>query len=82
MTVDPTDPDTFAEGDQGRGITPDGLGIEELDQEVPEADAAEQHTAWQQRGDDPPTRIDKSSANEADAAEQARAVTIDEDDYR
>ncbi|MER6994173.1 hypothetical protein [Streptomyces sp. NPDC000410] len=77
MAVDPTDPETFTEDDQG---PEDELG--ELDEEVPEADAAEQHTELQQREDDPLTEIDREAANEADAAEQARVVTIDEDDYR
>ncbi|MFD7231736.1 hypothetical protein [Streptomyces sp. NPDC059881] len=80
MAVDPTDPETFAEDDQGRSITLDEL--EELDEETPEADAAEQHTELQQRGDEPLDRLEPGEANEADAAEQARVVELDEDDYR
>ncbi|MGW1884125.1 hypothetical protein [Streptomyces sp. NPDC001970] len=80
MAVDPTDPETFSEDDQGQGIAVDELA--ELDQEVPEADAAEQHTELQQRKDEPLKRIGSNEANEADTAEQARVVALDEDDYR
>jgi hypothetical protein len=71
MTVDPSDPETFED------IQPD-----EPDEETPRADAAEQHTDLQQRSDEPLTDIDRTSANEADAVEQTRVVTQDEDDYR
>ncbi|MEX0169202.1 hypothetical protein [Streptomyces sp. LMG1-1-1.1] len=71
MTVDPSEPDTFAEEE-----------VALLEQEIPEADAAEQHTEVQQREDEPVTHIEHESANEADASEQARVVTLDEDDYR
>ncbi|WP_175412193.1 hypothetical protein [Streptomyces sp. TRM64462] len=81
MTVDPTDPETRTEpsGDSGAAAA---VLDEELDEETPEADAAEQHTDLQQREDDPLTRIDPATANEADAVEQARVVALDEDDYR
>ncbi|MEU0633138.1 hypothetical protein ACFU98_08950 [Streptomyces sp. NPDC057575] len=71
MTVDPSDPETFED------IQPD-----EPDQETPRADAAEQQADLQQRRDEPLTEIDRDSANEADAAEQARVVAQDEDEYR
>ncbi|MFB6841762.1 hypothetical protein [Streptomyces sp. NPDC056361] len=71
MTVDPSEPDTFAEEE-----------VVLLEQEIPEADAAEQHTELQQREDEPVTHIEHESANEADASEQARVVALDEDDYR
>ncbi|MER5616303.1 hypothetical protein [Streptomyces sp. NPDC002215] len=71
MTVDPSDPETFED------IQPD-----EPDQETPRADAAEQRADLQQRRDEPLTEIDRDSANEADAAEQARIVAQDEDEYR
>ncbi|MFJ8657684.1 hypothetical protein [Streptomyces sp. NPDC093795] len=71
MTVDPTEPDTFTEEE-----------VEVLDEEIPEADAAEQHTELQQREDEPLTHVERDSANEADASEQARVVALDEDDYR
>ncbi|MET9349760.1 hypothetical protein [Streptomyces termitum] len=71
MSVDPSEPDTFSdEEDAG------------LDQEVPEADAAEQQTALRPDEDAPLGDVDRDAANEADAAEQARVVTLDEDDYR
>jgi hypothetical protein len=71
MTVDPNEPDTFAEEE-----------APVLDEETPEADAAEQHADLQQREDEPHTHLEQESANEADASEQARVVSLDEDDYR
>ncbi|MFC8589199.1 MULTISPECIES: hypothetical protein [unclassified Streptomyces] len=71
MTVDPTEPDTFAEEE-----------VVELDEETPEADAAEQHAELRPRRDEPLTHVERESANEADASEQARVVELDEDDYR
>ncbi|MEU8507043.1 hypothetical protein AB0C40_20390 [Streptomyces brevispora] len=71
MTVDPSDPETF------EGVQPDDPG-----QETPEADAAEQQTELRPEGDEPLTELDRNHANEADAAEQARIVADDEDDYR
>ncbi|QGV78705.1 hypothetical protein [Streptomyces ficellus] len=75
MTVDPTDPETFE-------TTENGEASVALDEETPEADAAEQHRELQQHGDDPLTRVDPAVANPADAAEQTRVVDQDEDDYR
>ncbi|MFI2371026.1 hypothetical protein [Streptomyces sp. NPDC018833] len=72
MTVDPTEPETFTEDDD----------TATNDSEVPEADAAEQHADIRPEGDDPVNRSEPDAANEADAAEQARVVTLDEDDYR
>lgn len=79
MTVDPTDPDTFETPADG-GTRP----------EVPEADAAEQQAELLPTDDDAGASggasgdpIDPADAvNDADAAEQARIVEIDEDDYR
>ncbi|MGC4944689.1 hypothetical protein ACLQ2N_00525 [Streptomyces sp. DT224] len=71
MTVDPRDPETFED------VQPD-----EPDQETPEADAAEQQADLRPEGDEPLTDLDRSGASEADAADQARAVPQDEDDYR
>lgn len=71
MTVDPSDPETFEDSQ------PD-----EPDPEVPEADSAEQRAGVRPERDEPLTGIDRGTANEADAAEQARVVTQDEDDYR
>ncbi|MCX4819221.1 hypothetical protein OG883_04735 [Streptomyces sp. NBC_01142] len=72
MPGDPTDPEIFEDDEL----------VATRDEEVPEADAAEQHTDIRPEGDDPLTGIDTDTANEADAAEQARVVTLDEDDYR
>ncbi|WP_441249382.1 hypothetical protein [Kitasatospora sp. McL0602] len=71
MSVDPTDPDTFEDEEPA-----------EFDVEAPEADAAEQHTDVSQRRDDKLNGLDPDTANEADRAEQARVVELDEDDYR
>ncbi|MFH8406503.1 hypothetical protein ACH4FX_17180 [Streptomyces sp. NPDC018019] len=72
MPVDPTDPDTFE----------DETDSSEFGVEAPEADAAEQHADVAPHHDQPLTGIDPSAANEADIAEQARVVDLDEDDYR
>ncbi|MFE2034610.1 hypothetical protein ACFXBB_15390 [Streptomyces scopuliridis] len=78
MAVDPTDPDTFETNGEEETA--------ERDEEVSEADAAEQHTDVRPGGDEPLTHIDRDGADEADeadAADQARAVGTDEDDdYR
>ncbi|NEB77885.1 hypothetical protein G3I40_22090 [Streptomyces sp. SID14478] len=72
MTVDPRDPDTFAETEPPQ-----------IDVEAPEADAAEQLTELAPEQDDVPSdAADPDGANEADRAEQARVVALDEDDYR
>ncbi|MCM2411893.1 MULTISPECIES: hypothetical protein [unclassified Streptomyces] len=71
MTVDPSDPDSFED------VQPDEPG-----QETPAADAAEQQTNLRPESDEPLTELDRNRANEADAAEQARVVSQDEDDYR
>ncbi|EFL34689.1 conserved hypothetical protein [Streptomyces viridochromogenes DSM 40736] len=74
MAVDPTDPETFEAEDAPE--TP------EFDVEAPEVDAAEQHADIAPKGDDPLTGVDPDRANEADLVEQARVVSLDEDDYR
>lgn len=71
MTVDPSDPETFEVEETA-----------DTSSEAPEADAAEQQTDLAPRGDDSLQGADTDSANEADLAEQARVVSIDEDDYR
>ncbi|MFD4505670.1 hypothetical protein [Streptomyces sp. NPDC058457] len=73
MAHDPTDPDVL-----------DDLEAEdapEIGVEAPEGDAAEQHTDVTPSHDDPLTG-DPGRANEADLIEQARVVSLDEDDYR
>lgn len=72
MAVDPSDPDTFT--------ADESVALDDV--EAPEADAAEQHTNITPERDDPLTDADRNAANEADLAEQARVVSLDEDDYR
>lgn len=74
MTVDPTDPETFEASKDDE--TP------EFDVEAPEHDAAEQHADVTPNRDDPLESVDPARANEADLVEQARVVSLDEDDYR
>jgi hypothetical protein len=71
MTVDPTEPDTFQ--DRFREIA---------DPEAPEADTAEQHAELRPHEDDPLGGREPGEAADADAADQARVVDLDEDDYR
>ncbi|KAF4409627.1 MULTISPECIES: hypothetical protein [Streptomyces] len=73
MPVDPTDPDTFDEEE-----TPE----EVQDVEAPEADAAEQQAELLPRHDDPLPEHAPDTANPADAAEQARVVEVEDDEYR
>ncbi|MFF3851483.1 hypothetical protein [Streptomyces sp. NPDC002328] len=72
MAVDPTDPETFLNDDEGA----------DFDVEAPENDAAEQHADITPNRDDPLEGVDPAQANEADLVEQARVVSLDEDDYR
>ncbi|MEU9242151.1 hypothetical protein [Streptomyces shenzhenensis] len=74
MTYDPTDPDVLGEGE--------AEDAQEIDVEAPEGDAAEQHADVTPSHDDPLTGVDPGRANEADLVEQARVVSLDEDDYR
>ncbi|MFJ5775900.1 hypothetical protein [Streptomyces sp. NPDC093094] len=74
MTVDPTDPATF-EDEETRENQDFGV-------EAPEADSAEQHTDVASEHDDPLTDAGSGRADVADLAEQARVVSLDEDDYR
>ena len=71
MAVDPTDPDTFVDAN-----------VVEIDVEAPEGDTAEQLADVTPNRDDPLTGVNPDRANEADLIEQARVVSIDEDDYR
>ncbi|MFF1545374.1 hypothetical protein [Streptomyces sp. NPDC058291] len=72
MSVDPTDPGTFEEDDD----------FGEIDVEAPENDAAEQYTDVRPERDDPLEDVDPARADEADLVEQARVVSLDEEDYR
>ena len=71
MTVDPAEPDTFRE-----------TSPEALDPEAPEADVAEQLAELRPDEDEPVTGASTGEAADGDAAEQARVVPLDEDDYR
>ncbi|MGW0335149.1 hypothetical protein ACWD0J_25320 [Streptomyces sp. NPDC003011] len=74
MTVDPSDPETFVHEDTEKD--------EEFAVEAPEADAAEQSAELAPDRDDPLTGVDPDRGSEADLVEQARVVSLDEDDYR
>jgi hypothetical protein len=74
MAVDPSDPETFEDEDAQEG--------QEFDVEAPAADAAEQQAAIAPERDDPLDDAAQDRANVADLAEQARVVSLDEDDYR
>ncbi|MEV0275390.1 hypothetical protein AB0I22_03260 [Streptomyces sp. NPDC050610] len=81
MPVDPTHPDTFddyAEDTDGGGAS----GASEIDVEAPEADTAEQRADLTPHRDEPLSGVDTDTADAGDAAEQARVVDADEDDYR
>lgn len=75
MPVDPTEPENVQNDENGEAEAA------ELSVETPEADAAEQHTDLRPDRDDPLTRLHPDTASEADLVEQARVVTLDEDDY-
>ncbi|MEU6810295.1 hypothetical protein ABZ920_15135 [Streptomyces sp. NPDC046831] len=75
MTIDPTDPETFED-------TEDAEAGREIGVEAPEGDAAEQLADVAPDRDEPLTGVAPDRANEADLAEQARVVSLDEDDYR
>lgn len=74
MAYDPIEPETIE--DLEAETTP------EIDVEAPEGDAVEQHADIAQDHDDPLTEVDPDRGNEADLIEQARVVSLDEDDYR
>ncbi|RLL68781.1 hypothetical protein [Streptomyces sp. Z26] len=77
MNVDPTDPDTFEDGEDGGE---DGPG--EIALEAPEADTTEQRTHALRQREAPLTARGGEEADPADAAEQAREVEVNEDEYR
>ncbi|MEW2129491.1 hypothetical protein [Streptomyces sp. NPDC005435] len=76
MAYDPTEPDAIEEQEAAGGTVAE-IGVEE-----PENDAAEQQAGLADDRDEPLTDVDPAKANEADLIEQARVVTLDEDDYR
>ncbi|MEW2287237.1 hypothetical protein [Streptomyces sp. NPDC047841] len=77
MAYDPTEPDAIEDIED---LEPDAAV--ERDVEAPEVDAAEQHADIAPDRDDPLTGVDPYRGNEADLVEQARVVSLDEDDYR
>ncbi|ELP65393.1 hypothetical protein ACKI1I_27415 [Streptomyces turgidiscabies] len=80
MAVDPTDPETFGMKDHEDYEGEDNAT--EFDVEAPADDAVEQRTDVTPQHDVPLTGENTDRANEADLAEQARVVKLDEDDYR
>ncbi|WP_181768658.1 hypothetical protein [Streptomyces albidus (ex Kaewkla and Franco 2022)] len=76
MSVDPNDHESFDDGyeEEPDEVTP-GL-------EAPAEDAAEQHADLLRQRDEPITGRETIEADPADAAEQARVVELEEDEYR
>lgn len=74
MSVDPTDPETF---DDVYEEEPEGAEFE-----APEADAAEQQADLLRQRSEPMTGRGSDEVDPADAAEQARVVEVNEDEYR
>ncbi|MFD9005295.1 hypothetical protein ACFV0T_30835 [Streptomyces sp. NPDC059582] len=77
MAVDPTDPEVYEELEERQADD-----RREIDVEAPENDAAQQFADVTPDGDDPLDDVDPARADEADLIEQARVVSLDEDDYR
>ncbi|MET8772888.1 hypothetical protein [Streptomyces sp. NPDC004658] len=77
MAYDPTEPDAIEDIED---LEADAAV--ERDVEAPEVDAAEQHADIAPDRDDPLTGVDPARGSEADLIEQARVVSLDEDDYR
>ncbi|MBO8196360.1 hypothetical protein ITI46_32670 [Streptomyces oryzae] len=85
MSVDPTDPETIDPYDAYDAYDsyqeePEGAGAHEAT-EAPEADTAEQQAELLVQRDDPLTGR-SYEVDPADAAEQARVVELNEDEYR
>lgn len=76
MTVDPTDPETFEDVYEEEPETETGL-------EAPAEDTAEQHAGLLRQQERPITgRGGSDEVDPADAADQAREVELNEDEYR
>lgn len=75
MASDPVGQEPFEETDDAPEEVEYGL-------EAPEADTIEQHTGLTADRDESPAGTGTDRASEADLAEQARVVSVDEDDYR
>jgi hypothetical protein len=76
MAFDPTDSEAFEDEKLA------SENVTEIDVEAPEGDTAEQQADITPEHDDPLTNVDPDRGNEADLIEQARVVSLDEDDYR
>ncbi|MGW0929066.1 hypothetical protein [Streptomyces sp. NPDC002644] len=74
--TDPTDPETFVHEEEREE------DVQEFGVEAPEHDAAEQLADVRPARDEPVRGEAADRASEADLAEQARVVELDEDDYR
>lgn len=80
MPTDPTNSETLA-GAEGPSDQSDRV-LPETSPEVPEADAAEQLEETREEEDGSLPESTPDEVNPADAAEQARVVEIDDEDYR
>ena len=82
MPKDPSNPDAFEDAESPSGDS--DLSLPDAGPETPEADAAEQFTDLleEEEEDTPLTESMLDEVNPADAAEQARVVEINDEDYR
>lgn len=71
MAFDPIDPEPLEDDD-----------VPEIDVETPKHDAVEQQADIAPEEDDELPPGDPTQASEADRIDQARIVSLDEDDYR
>lgn len=81
MPVDPSNPDTFEDAEDEISSGSEGA-VTETSPETPEVDAAEQRAELLGTEDGTLAGQPLGEVNPADAAEQARVVETDEDDYR
>ncbi|WP_369201779.1 hypothetical protein [Streptomyces sp. PU-14G] len=80
MPLDPTDPEIFDDTYADTAYEEEPEGTE--NPEATEADAAEQHADLLRQRDEPLAPSGSHEADPADAAEQARVVELNEDEYR
>jgi hypothetical protein len=77
MSVDPTDPDALENAYDAYEEEPESTEFE-----AAEADAAEQQAELLRQRNEPMTGRGSDEVDPADAAEQARVVEVNEDEYR